>query len=230
MQANFKKVFLLHELKLLWANKHDYLQPIFFFLMVLSFFPLAISVSPSQLALLFPGLFCITMLLSHLLSLSSLFQQDYEDGTLMQWLIQPEPLTNLIRIKLFCHILLFMFSMFLLIPMGMVLYHIPFVQAGLYFEVTFLAVPSITILGATASALTVALKKGFLLLSLLVIPFYIPILLFSTLALEKNMHGLNNHGELALLLASGLATIVILPNVISNALRFSIAQASTRVC
>lgn len=216
---SFINAFLKYEFKLSWCNRREWLQPLFFFLIVMCLFPFAISSQPDMLMALFPGLFWIAVMLAHILSLPLIFQHDYDDGSIIYWRLQATPLFHLVSIKLICHGLLFWLMIMLLLPISMLLFHMPFYLLTAYILISIIVTPILTCLGALASSLTLSLKRGFLLLSLIVLPLYIPMLIFTTLALQNVAHHLPFNGELALLAAMSLTCIMGIPPAIVSALK-----------
>lgn len=216
---SFSRLFLFRELKLSWLNRRQWMQPLLFFLMVLFLFPFALSSETSLLVSLFPGLFLILAILAHLLSSPLLFQSDYEDGSISYWRLQPVPLIQLVKIKLFCHSILFGIMLIMILPLAMFLFQIPFNFIKAYVTVIVLISPTLTCLGGLASSLTLSVKHEFLLHNLIVLPLYIPLLIFATMALQKYAQNLSNSGELALLAAMALSACCFAPRATAAALQ-----------
>src|SRR5690606_33916128 len=155
-------------------------NPLVFFLIVITFIPLGVSPESNTLALLAPGLLWVIALLASLLSLDSLFRSDFEDGTLEQLLVSPQPLAWMVLAKVLAHWLMTGLPLALLAPLLGVMLALP---AEGYLPLVLsllLGSGSLSLIGAIGAALTVALRKGGLLLSLIVMPLYVPVLIFGS--------------------------------------------------
>jgi len=166
------------DLLLAWKRPGDVLNPLFFFAMVASLFPLAVGPSPEQLVLNGPGVVWVAALLATLLSLNSLFLSDLEDGSLDQIILSPQPLPLLALGKATAHWLLNGLPLVLVSPLIAMTYRMPVDIIGVMMLTLALGTISLSLLGAIGAALTVGLNRGNALLSLLILPMAMPILIF----------------------------------------------------
>lgn len=211
------------EMLLAARRRSDILNPLVFFLMVASLFPLGISPEPGFLAQLAPGVVWVGALLATLLSMDSLFRSDFEDGTLEQALLSPQPLVVIVLGKVVSHWLMTGLPLALLAPLLAVMLFLPAEgMAGLVISLL-LGTPTLSLIGAIGAALTVGLRKGGVLISLLVLPLYIPVLIFGSSAVQAAVTGLPLAGYLSLLGALLALGIVLAPLAIAAGLRISVS-------
>ncbi len=173
---------LRHEIRLQARQKTEWAALLLFFVLVVILMPFALGPEPEMLRRLAPGLVWVAALLMGLLSLDRLFVQDARDGTLDEMLISPVPLAAIIFAKLAAHsVAIFVVLVVMLLPAALLLNMDVEVLPKLL--ATFvLGIPSLVLLGGIAGALTVALHRNAALLTLLLVPFYIPILIFAVSA------------------------------------------------
>lgn len=214
---------LKRELQLALRRRSDLVNPLIFFLMVATLFPLGVSPEPTLLAILAPGVVWVAALLATLLAMDSLFRSDFEDGSLEQILLSPQPLFVVVLGKVLAHWMMTGLPLTLMAPLLGVMLFLPAEgMTGLMLSLL-IGTPTLSLVGAIGAALTVGLRKGGVLISLLVLPLYIPVLIFGTAAVEAALTGLPVGGHLALLgalLALGLA---LAPLAIAAALRISVS-------
>tara|TARA_B100001063_G_scaffold159995_1_gene149393 strand:- start:203 stop:922 length:720 start_codon:yes stop_codon:yes gene_type:complete len=214
---------LKRDLLLSYRRRSDLVNPLIFFLMVATLFPLGVSPEPDFLAQLAPGVVWVAALLSTLLSMDSVFRSDFEDGTLEQTLLSPQPLFVVVLGKVIAHWMLTGLPLALLAPvLGIMLFLPDGGMSGLMISLL-LGTPTLSLVGAIGAALTVGLRKGGVLISLLVLPLYIPVLIFGTSAVQAAVTGLPLGGYLALLGAMLALGIVMAPLAIGAALRISVS-------
>jgi heme exporter protein B len=156
----------------------DMLNPLFFFAMVSTLFPLAVGPSPAQLQLNGPGVVWVAALLAALLSLNSLFLSDYEDGSLDQLILSPQPLPVLAFAKSVAHWLITGLPLVLVSPLIAITFQMPGATVGIMMVTLLFGTISLSMLGSVGAALTVGLHRGTALLSLLVLPLAMPVLIF----------------------------------------------------
>lgn len=166
------------DLLLVWKRPGDVLNPLFFFTIVCTLFPLAIGPSAEQLEFAGPGVVWVAALLAMLLSLNSLFVADFEDGSLEQLLVSPQPLVLLGLGKTVAHWLTSGLPLVLLSPVLAVAFRMPGATILVLMTTLALGTVSLSLLGSVGAALTVGLHRGTALLSLLVLPLAMPILIF----------------------------------------------------
>jgi heme exporter protein B len=165
------------DLLLAWKRPGDVLNPLFFFAMVCTLFPLAVGPSAEQLTFSGPGVLWVAALLSTLLSLNSLFLSDHEDGSLDQILVSPQPLPVLALGKTLAHWLISGLPLVLISPLLAMTYRMPTEVMGVLMLTLLLGTVSLSLLGSIGAALTVGLHRGTALLSLLILPLAMPVLL-----------------------------------------------------
>nr|WP_307726991.1 heme exporter protein CcmB [Pontibacterium sinense] len=214
---------LKRDLLLSYRRRSDLVNPLIFFLMVATLFPLGVSPEPDFLAQLAPGVVWVAALLSTLLSMDSVFRSDFEDGTLEQTLLSPQPLFVVVLGKVIAHWMLTGLPLALLAPVLGIMLFLPDGGMGGLMISLLLGTPTLSLVGAIGAALTVGLRKGGVLISLLVLPLYIPVLIFGTSAVQAAVTGLPLGGYLALLGAMLALGIVMAPLAIGAALRISVS-------
>lgn len=212
---------LKRDLLLSFRRKSDLVNPLIFFLMVASLFPLGVSPDPEFLAEVAPGVIWVAALLATLLSLDGLFRSDFEDGTLEQTLLSPQPLFLVVLAKVFAHWMMTGLALTLLAPLLAVMLFLPAEGMLGLMASLLLGTPTLSLIGAIGAGLTVGLRKGGVLISLLVLPLYIPVLIFGTGAAQAAIVGLPLSGYLALLGAILVLGLVLAPLAIAAALRIS---------
>ncbi len=210
------------ELLIAYRRQADVLNPLWFFIIVITLFPLSIGPEPNLLARISAGIVWVAALLSALLSLERLFRDDFQDGALEQMMLMPIPLQLVVIAKVIAHWLLTGLPLILISPLLAVLLSLDF-NTWLAVVLTLcVGTPALSFIGAIGVALTVGLQKGGVLLSLLVLPLYIPILIFATSAIDAAALGVAYNGQLAILGAMLMGSITFTPFAISAALRVSV--------
>jgi len=210
------------DLLLSFRHRNDIVNPLAFFLMVAVMFPLGVSPEPKFLAEVAPGVIWVAALLASLLSVDSIFRTDYDDGSLEQMLVSPQPLLLLVLAKVFSHWLISGFCLALMSPLLALMLFLP--SEGLFSLVMslLLGTPSLSLIGAIGAGLTVGLRKGGVLISLLVLPLYIPVLIFGAGTVQAGAMGMPIEGYLAILAAILVLSIMLTPFAIVAALKISI--------
>jgi len=165
------------DLLLAWKRPGDVLNPLFFFAMVCTLFPLAVGPSAEQLSISGPGVLWVAALLATLLSLNSLFMSDHEDGSLEQLLVSPLPLAVLALGKTIAHWVVTGLPLVLISPLLAVSYRLPGDVIGVLMLTLILGTICLSLLGSIGAALTVGLHRGTALLGLLILPLAMPVLL-----------------------------------------------------
>ncbi|MBN0986853.1 heme exporter protein CcmB [Amphritea sp. RP18W] len=211
------------DLLLSYRRKSDLVNPLIFFLMVATLFPLGVSPDPTFLADVAPGVVWVAALLATLLSMDSMFRSDFEDGTLEQILLSPQPLYLVVLAKVLAHWMLTGLPLTLLAPVLGVMLFLPAEGMGGLVLSLLLGTPTLSLIGAIGAALTVGLRKGGVLISLLVLPLYIPVLIFGSAAVQGAVTGLPLGGYLAILGAMLSLGLVMAPLAIGAALRISVS-------
>jgi heme exporter protein B len=213
---------VMRDLKLAARHKTDLLTTLFFFVIVVTLLPLGIGPDPVLLKKIAPGAIWIGALLSTLLGLQRLFASDYQDGTLEQMALSPEPFIALVAGKILAHWLVCGLPVVLISPvLGL--------QLGLDGESLttlmlslLLGTPILSLIGSTGAALTLGLRGGGALLSLLVLPLYIPTLIFGAGAVESQISGMDVAAYFSLLGALGILGAFFVPIATAMALRIAL--------
>ncbi|WP_158134098.1 heme exporter protein CcmB [Vibrio navarrensis] len=210
------------ELLIAFRRQADVLNPLWFFIIVITLFPLSIGPEPNLLARIAAGIVWVAALLSALLSLERLFRDDFQDGSLEQMMLMPIPLQLVVISKVISHWVLTGLPLILISPVLAIILSLDF-NTWLAVVLTLLVgTPTLSFIGAIGVGLTVGLQKGGVLLSLLILPLYIPILIFATSAIDAAGLGMGYSGQLAILGAMLVGATTLTPFAISAALRVSV--------
>jgi len=209
------------DLLLAWKRPGDILNPLFFFAMVATLFPLAVGPSPEQLEFSGPAVLWVAALLAMLLSLNSLFLSDYEDGSLDQMLVSPLPLSALALGKTLAHWLTSGLPLVLVSPLIAIMFRMPFSVTGVLMLTLLLGTISLSLLGSVGAALTVGLHRGTALLSLLILPLAMPVLIFGARTVSLVAAGDGVAGGLYFLGAYAVLVLSFVPFATAAALRIS---------
>jgi heme exporter protein B len=215
--------FTQRELRLLARQKADWLNPLLFFVIVLSLFPLGVGPEPNLLRIMAPGIVWIAALLSVLLAAERLFKDDYRNGVIEQLVAAQQPLLSFVLAKLITNWLSTGLPLVLLSPLVALLLNID--QASLVAMVftLLLGTPLLSLLSVMGAALTVSADKGGILLALLILPLYIPLLIFASAAMEAASMALPYHGQLAIMLAMLLCAMALIPLAVISALKLNVS-------
>lgn len=213
---------LKRDLLLVFRHRNDIINPLAFFLMVAVLFPLGVSPDPDFLSEVAPGVIWVAALLACLLSVDGIFRGDYEDGSLEQMLVSPEPLLVLVLAKVLSHWLVSGFCLAIISPLVAMMFFLPEQGYPALMMSLILGTPTLSLMGAIGAGLTVGLRKGGLLISLLVLPLYIPVLIFGAGTVHAGSMGLPIQGYLALLGAILIFSLMLAPFAIAAALKISV--------
>lgn len=210
------------ELRIAFRSGAEIINPLWFFLIVITLFPLGIGPEPQLLARIAPGVVWVAALLSSLLALERLFRDDFNDGSLEQLLLLPTPLPVTVLGKVCAHWLITGLPLLLLSPLSALLLSLNFAGWRALALSLLLGTPVLSLLGAIGVALTVGLRRGGVLLSLLVLPLAVPVLIFASAAIDAAGMGLPIGGYLAILGAMLAASLCLAPFATAAALRISL--------
>ncbi|MDR2195130.1 MAG: heme exporter protein CcmB [Gallionellaceae bacterium] len=202
-------------------RRADVLTTLVFFVMVVSLFPLSMEPDPNVLRKIAPGVVWVAALLASMLSLGRLFSADHADGTLEQMMLAPQPLALLVFGKIVAHWMLSGLPLVLLAPVLGLQFGVP--TEGLWVLVAglLLGTPMLSAIGAIGAALTLGLRGGGVLVSLLVLPLCIPVLIFGAGAVDAVLAAKSAAPNLALLGAALVVSLAAAPWVAAQALRIS---------
>lgn len=223
-RLSYRAAFMLilkRDLTIALRHRDDIFNPLIFFVIVVTLFPLGIGPEQELLSRIAPGIIWVAALLATLLSLDRLFKADYQDGSLEQLLLSPYPVFILVLAKIFAHWLLTGLPLILIAPILASILFLDENSYGALMLTLLLGTPILSLLGAIGVALTVGIKKGGILLSLLVLPLYIPVLIFATSAIETAALSLPYDGQLAIIAAFLFASLTLSPFAVSAALKVS---------
>ena len=222
--SNVFTQLLRREARLLCRRPAELLNPLVFFAIVVALFPLAVGPESKLLETLSPGLVWVGALLAVLLSLDGLFRSDFEDGSLEQWVLSPQPLPLLVLAKVQAHWLFSGLALVLLAPLLALMLGLPARCLPVLLISLLLGTPILSLLGAVGAALTVGLKRGGLLLALLILPLYIPVLILGSGALQSALQGLPTAGHLLWLASLTALAVTLTPFAIAAGLKISVGE------
>jgi heme exporter protein B len=214
---------LRRDFLLAYRRRAELLQPLAFLLVVTTLFPLGVGPSPQLLADIAPGVIWIAALLATVLSLDSLFRSDYEDGTLEQMVMSGQSLTLIALSRIVAHWLVAGLPIVLLSPLLAMWMNLPDNGLSILIQSLIIGTPVLSLIGAIGGALTVSLKRGGQLLSLLVFPLYVPLLILATSAVSAAVAELPYVGQLGLMLAGLIAALTLAPFATAAALKLSLS-------
>jgi len=215
---------LLRDMRLALRSRHELANPLIFFVLVVTLFPLAVMPTSERLQEMAPGVIWVAALLSVLLSLDRLFKQDYEDGSLDQLMLSPNPLVILVLAKVAAHWLLTGLPLVIIAPLLGVFMALPAESLQVLIWSLLLGTPVLSLIGAIGVSLTVAVNRGGVLLSLIVLPLYIPVLIFGANAIDVASDGMSVRGQLYFLGAVLVLALSLAPLATAIALRITASR------
>ncbi len=213
---------LRRDLLLAFRRRAELIQPLVFLLVVISLFPLGVGPGPQLLAQIAVGVIWIAALLATVLTLENLFRSDFEDGSLEQLVVSGQPMVKVALAKVGAHWLVTGLPIVLLAPLLALWMNLSAAGIPVLVMSLLLGTPTLALLGAIASALTVSVRRGGQLLSLLVFPLYVPILILASSAVGSAVDGLPYQGQLGLLGAGFILALTLAPWAIAAALKLSL--------
>ena len=196
-------------------------NPLFFFVIVVTLFPLGIGAQAKLLQAMAPGVIWVSALLAAMLSLDGLFRSDFADGSLEQMLLSPFPVSVLVLGKIVAHWLVTGLPLILMAPLLAIFLGLPEKAMGTLVITLVLGTPVLSLIGAIGVALTLGLRRGGMLLSLLVLPLYIPVLIFASNAVDMAAMGLPVSAQINILMAILFLALVLAPLPAAAALKMS---------
>lgn len=213
---------IVRDLTLYWRRRSEWAMPLIFFIMVISLFPMALGFYLETIAELSPAIIWVAVVLALMMSLEGIYRQDYLEGILEQWLLSPYPLAVLLLGKSIAHWLALGIPLFILAPFfNMMLQGNS--ETFLALSLTLLlGIPTLSLIGNMGAALTIGLPQAGVLLTILVLPFMIPIIIFATSAMAAASLGLPFAAELLWLSAIGILALVLAPLASAAAVRISV--------
>lgn len=202
-----------------WRRRGEIANPLLFALMVTTLLPLALGPESQRLALLAGGMVWVTVLLAGLLTLDGVFRADAEDGSLDQLLLSPAPLSTLVLAKLLAHWLVAGLPLTLIAPLLGLMLQLPAEAIGTLALSLLLGTPLLSLVGGVCAALTVGMRRSGILLALLVLPLYVPVLIFGAGAVDAALTAQPAMQPLLLLASGLLLALALAPLACAVALR-----------
>lgn len=213
---------LRRDMTLALRRRSDMLTTLIFFIIVVSLFPLGVGPEREMLRAMAPGVIWVAALLASMLALGRMFSSDYHDGTLEQMLLSPRSLPILVLGKITAHWLSTGLPLVLISPILALQFDMSADAVGVLMLTLLIGTPLLSMIGAIGAALTVGLRGGGALIALLVLPLYVPVLIFGAGAVESSAAGLGAQAHLSVIAALLILGIVFTPWVIAVALRISL--------
>ncbi len=210
------------DLVLALRRRSEIANPLLFFILVITLFPLGIGAQPNLLQAIAPGIIWVSALLAAMLSLDSLFRSDFDDGSLEQILLSSHPASILVLAKIIAHWLVTGLPLLIIAPLLAVFLGMPGHSLGILLLTLLLGTPVLSLIGAIGVALTVGLRRGGMILSLLVLPLYVPVLIFASNAVEMAGSGLPVNAQINILISILFMAFVLAPWPTAAALKMSI--------
>ena len=210
------------DLILAWRRRADVLATLFFFVIVVSLFPLGIGPERETLKTIAPGVVWVAALLASMLSLGRIFGNDYQDGTLEQLLLTPQPAYMVVLAKVLAHWIVSEVPLVLIAPVLGVQFGLSQNGQAIVVVSLLLGTPVLSVIGSVGAALTLGLRAANVLVALLVLPLYIPVLIFGSGAVQAIVTGSSPQAWLLLLGAMLIVSLVFAPWATAAALRISV--------
>ena len=210
------------DLQLAFRHVGQIANPLMFFIMVTTLFPLALNPMPRLLEAIAPGVVWVAALLASLLAAEGLFRQDVDDGTMEQLALSPQPLALMLLAKTTAHWLITGLPLVIMSPIVGYALFLPPEAIPTTMTALALATPILNLIGGAMAALTVGLRRGGGLLSLLILPIVMPVLIFGARATDMAMSGMDPGGALYLLAALMLLALSLTPFAMAAAMRISL--------
>jgi len=210
------------DLTLALRRRSDVLTTLFFFVIVVSLFPLGVGAQSTVLRSIAPGVVWGAALLASMLALVRLFASDFDDGTLEQAALSPQPLVLLVAAKVLAHWLVSGLPLVLVAPLLGMQFDLPVDALGVMTLALLLGTPCLSLIGAIGAALTLGVRGAGGLLAVLVLPLYIPVLIFGAGAVSATVSGMSASGQLSVLGAFLLIALVLGPWASAAALRIAL--------
>ncbi|HEC17520.1 MAG TPA: heme exporter protein CcmB [Sedimenticola sp.] len=217
------RCIVMRDLTLAMRRRTDVLTTLFFFIIVVSLFPLGVGTDKETLRHIAPGVAWVAALLASMLALERLFASDHADGTLEQMLLTPQPMSVLVLGKVFAHWLLTGLPLVLIAPLVGLQYHLSDTSIGVMMLALLVGTPILSLIGAIGAGLTLGLRGGGILLSLLVLPLYIPVMIYGAGVVSASaIEGSDLQAYFSILAAFLVVALVFSPWAAAAALRISV--------
>ena len=214
---------LNRELRLALRQSSDSFMVVAFFVIAVVLFPFGVGPEPNMLAQIGPGVIWVAALLAAMLSMERMFQADYEDGSLELLALTPVPLELTVLAKVLSHWLTTGLPLIIVSPLLAVMMNIPSDGWGILILSLVLGTPTLSLIGAVGAGLVLGARRGGVLLSLLVLPLFIPVLIFGVGSVDMVLNGLEAKAHVLLLGGALLASLALTPWATAAAVREAVA-------
>lgn len=211
------------DLLLAYRHRAELINPLAFFVMVITLFPLALGAEITLLKRIAPAIIWVAALLASLMSIENLFRADYDDGSLELMVMTPHSLSVLVLAKVTAHWLLSSLPLLLISPLMGLMLHMDSDVIGVLLLTLLLGMPVLSLIGGIAVALTLGLRKGGALMAILVLPLYVPILIFASSAIDAAMSDFPVSGHLSMMCAILFLALTLTPLPTAAALKMSLS-------
>nr|WP_239090279.1 heme exporter protein CcmB [Marinomonas ostreistagni] len=206
----------------LLRRKQDTLNALLFFVMVITLFPLGVDPSSEFLAPAAGGIIWCATALSVLMAVEGLFKEDFNDGSLEQWLASGLSVSVLVLLKVLAQWLMVMVPLLLALPVLAQMLFLPWSSLLTVMGSLLLGTPALFLIGAIGAALTVSLRRGAVLMLLLILPLYIPVIIFATGAIRAAQLQMSVSGQLAILAAMSIVALALAPVMTAISIKASV--------
>jgi heme exporter protein B len=211
------------EMRLALRQSSDTMMVIAFFVIAVVLFPFGVGPEPNMLARIGPGVIWVAALLAAMLSMERMFQADYEDGSLELLVLTPVSLELTVIAKVFAHWLTTGLPLIVVSPLLAVMMNIPTEGWGILILSLALGTPTLSLIGAVGAGLVLGARRGGVLLSLLVLPLFIPVLIFGVGSVDMTLNGLEAKAHILLLGGIFLGSLALTPWATAAAVREAVA-------
>lgn len=215
-------LLLKRDLILANRNRSELFNPLLFFILVSALFTMGTTASPELLSKIAAGIIWVGALLACLLSIDSIFRSDYDDGCLEQWLLNSHSSSILVLAKIMAHWLITGLPVIIVTPLLALMLHLPTESLTTLMLTLLLGTPVLSLIGSIGVALTLGLRKGGMLLPLLILPFYVPVLIFANNAVQVSASGLDTSAQITMLVAILVLAITLTPITVVACLKLSV--------
>lgn len=215
---------LRRDLLVAFRRRAEISNPVLFFVLIVTLFPLGIGTDPAVLQSAASGIIWVSALLAVVLSLDYLFRSDFADGSLEQMLLSPYPLTVLVLAKIMAHWLVTGLPLLIVAPLLAIFLGLPQAALATLLITLLLTTPVLSLIGSIGASLTIGLRRGGMILSLLVLPLYIPALIFASNAVEMASNGLPVTPQINILLAIFFISVTLAPLPVAAAIKIRVAE------
>ena len=216
------KIIVQKELSVYFRNLNNIFLPLIFFFLIISIFPLVLGPEKKLFDKIIPGIIWITTILTTILTSNNFFKDDFNNGVIEIYLTSDSSIELILFLKIISSWFFTCLPIIIFIPLVSVLFNISFDSALVILATLIIGTPVLISIGIFGSALTMGLSKNNILIPVIVVPFYIPVLIFSASAIEAVSIGLSYEMQIYILLALLLLTLPIMPYLLKYTLRLSI--------